>query len=96
MTPESHDALRRAHPALFKRMRHSRTVAGCWFWIGALASNGYSRVWLDGDSRYAHCVIFGLAHDVTLDSGEVLTPLRRDQLRTTRSCHHRRPAPEPG
>ena len=71
-TPKTLDQLRAGNPALFDRIRHAPDGTGCWFWVGALASNGYGRVWVDGTSRYAHRVMYELAHGVQLDSSDVL------------------------
>jgi hypothetical protein len=59
-------------PSVAQRVRCSPTGESCWFWVGALASNGYGRCWIGGVSRYAHRVVYELAHQITLDAAQVL------------------------
>jgi hypothetical protein len=80
------DTLQATHPALFERIRRSPTGNGCWFWVGALATNGYGRIWTEGTSRYAHRVVFELAHGVVLDSHQVLAH-RCDEASCVRPDH---------
>jgi hypothetical protein len=73
-------------PALFDRVRHSPSGAGCWFWVGAIASNGYGRIWVDGQSKYAHRVMFELAYGVSLTGSDVLSH-RCDETSCVRPDH---------
>lgn len=66
------DGLVAADARLADKIRIAPDGSGCWWWVAAIATNGYGRYWRKGASTYAHRVVFELAYGIILDTDDVL------------------------